>query len=406
MTEESTESSRKWRRVHGLQWPWHPQQVMSWFILAFFTAFTFGVLIPNFHSGAHVALFTTQALLYVAHMVTHAVSALLDPADPNLRLLASKRPVPEFDRNKHAHVIENGRCHLCNITISSQRTKHCSVCNKCVHVFDHHCKWLNQCIGARNYRWFVWSVVTAIVMALTFIVMAFTLVGLYYHNNLTSLHPWEERGSSNNSTESPEFQIFSAHVPNATFMGLTVTAGVVAFVAFALLFHLALFHIYINYVGITTYEYVRAARLAMEQEQLTAAANQPSERQLTSAEEQSFQTMDSKCCQIFKNRVSPAAVESSLNQQNGRRTTQQKVNGHTYKSTVEKLPPIPQPLRPMQAKKAAGEQPKKAEGSSVPKLPKLVEENGKYNDQLAKVHKHLESVEIENQDKIFVIDVK
>jgi palmitoyltransferase len=27
-------------------------------------------------------------------------------------------------------VIENGRCNLCDILISSSRTKHCSVCNK------------------------------------------------------------------------------------------------------------------------------------------------------------------------------------------------------------------------------------------------------------------------------------
>ena len=71
-----------------------------------------------------------SAILFISHFFTHAVAELLDPADPELRALDSKKPVPEFDRKKHAHVIENGRCHLCNITISSQRTKHCSACNK------------------------------------------------------------------------------------------------------------------------------------------------------------------------------------------------------------------------------------------------------------------------------------
>ena len=51
-------------------------------------------------------------------------------SDPNLLAKYSKSPVGALDRNKHNHVIENGRCNLCNIIISSIRTKHCSVCNK------------------------------------------------------------------------------------------------------------------------------------------------------------------------------------------------------------------------------------------------------------------------------------
>ena len=39
------------------------------------------------------------------------------------------------------------------------KMSHCKTCNNCVRGFDHHCTFLNNCIGRRNIRVFVWLLV-------------------------------------------------------------------------------------------------------------------------------------------------------------------------------------------------------------------------------------------------------
>ncbi|XP_029017140.1 palmitoyltransferase ZDHHC12-B-like isoform X2 [Betta splendens] len=46
------------------------------------------------------------------------------------------------------------RCGFCLLQ-QPMRAKHCQTCKRCIRRFDHHCPWIENCVGERNHRWFV-----------------------------------------------------------------------------------------------------------------------------------------------------------------------------------------------------------------------------------------------------------
>jgi hypothetical protein len=57
-------------------------------------------------------------------------------------------------------------CPDCEV-IRTPRCRHCTLCEKCVDRFDHHCPWVNNCIGRSNFAYFYLFVLTQTVYLLS-----------------------------------------------------------------------------------------------------------------------------------------------------------------------------------------------------------------------------------------------
>ncbi|XP_069724353.1 palmitoyltransferase ZDHHC1 isoform X1 [Phaenicophaeus curvirostris] len=251
-------------RRNGWSWPLHHFQITAWLLCIFFALVGFGILVPLLPHHWLCAGYICPGVCFIYHLVVHLTSVSIDPADANVREKNYLGPLATFNRNQHAHVIENHHCHICDVDVSA-KSKHCGTCNKCVYGFDHHCKWLNNCVGKRNYWFFLNSVLSAILgLGLLLLVACYVFVE-FFVDPMMLRSDWHFGALKNNTDR---WFVFLPAAPVETqASALLVTAGVfilLSLVTVILLGHLLTFHIYLMRNKMTTYEYILQQRCQQE----------------------------------------------------------------------------------------------------------------------------------------------
>ena len=70
-------------------------------------------------------------------------------ADPGYMQGKSSIPFVRLVEKFEANLL----CPHCEV-ICTADSRHCYTCNQCVERYDHHCQWVNNCIGIGNHSYF------------------------------------------------------------------------------------------------------------------------------------------------------------------------------------------------------------------------------------------------------------
>ncbi|CAD8085803.1 unnamed protein product [Paramecium sonneborni] len=159
------------------------------------------------------------------------ITTKIDPTDPEIyhqyRLKAQKA---KYQTKLNCY------CKICLAFVKGP-SKHCKSCNRCTDQFDHHCIWLNNCIGSQNYKFFFILMFLLELYLITVMIVSFMIKSIICY----------------------------------------IEIGITFLLLIPITFLLVM-HIYFRFKGITTYEYILLKRKIAQKPSTTSTTGKLDEK--------------------------------------------------------------------------------------------------------------------------------
>lgn len=136
-------------------------------------------------------------------------------------------------------------CHTCHLQ-KPARSKHCSICKRCIAKLDHHCIFINNCVGYRNHHYFLLLLLTTAILTTYATYIGFSILSDRIRNEIPSWKIWGE-----GFTWSQYLNIWAWALQEHTRIGAVT---LLCLLTSPLIWGLLGYHLYLIYAGTTTNE--------------------------------------------------------------------------------------------------------------------------------------------------------
>eukprot|EP00347_Sterkiella_histriomuscorum_P012782 403367241 len=227
-------------KKNGFALPFHPFQIISWFIfgLDVYAFYFINVVTFAYLPAVSAVIGTVFTLLVIAVLYYAILSTRSDPTDPTVYAQREAERQGKYFDNTQFELF----CEVCDTHVQNS-SKHCGQCNRCVDGFDHHCRWLNNCIGKSNYLQFF-----RVILSFFFMCLMHNAVDAAVLILINSSDSYLLTGQNKN---------FYKTGMNTEFHVLLIASLIFNTAAIGFLGHLISFHIMLQHKKLTTFEYIQ-----------------------------------------------------------------------------------------------------------------------------------------------------